>query len=258
MNPYLEDPVLWPGVHASLITEIRSAINGELPTGYFADIEERINVYDEDDSFRGDFIPDVTVLHDERQHGGRSAADEASVGVATLSAPIQAPITIHEEAVERRLVIRSLPHHHVVTVIEVLSPSNKTRGSASRRQYLEKRDELLATDAHFVEIDLLRAGHRVPAPVSSRTYYYSVAVSRVDRRPIADWWLIDLTQPLPTVPIPLRRGDAEIMLNLQSVLHEVYDRGGYRRAVNYEQPPPLPELSPEQSEWLQNCLRQPA
>ena len=175
-----------------------------------------------------------------------------------LSAPIQAPITIHEESVERRLVIRSLPHHHVVTVIEVLSPSNKTRGSASRRQYLEKRDELLATDAHFVEIDLLRGGHRVPAPVLSHTYDYSVAVSRVDRRPIADWWLIDLTQPLPTVPVPLRRGDAEIMLNLQSVLHEVYDRGGYRRAMNYEQPPPLPELPPAQSEWLQSCLRVPA
>src|SRR5205823_14314623 len=48
----------------------------------------------------------------------------------------------------------------VVTVIEVLSPSNK-RGGPDRTAYLAKRNEYLGGKLNLVEIDLLRGGQRM-------------------------------------------------------------------------------------------------
>ena len=45
----------------------------------------------------------------------------------------------------------------VVTVIEVLSPANKTPGEGYR-QYRRKQEQLLASPLHLIEIDLLAAG----------------------------------------------------------------------------------------------------
>ncbi len=50
--------------------------------------------------------------------------------------------------------------HRVVTVIEVLSATNKIPGEG-QELYLRKQRELLRTDVNLVEIDLLRGGERV-------------------------------------------------------------------------------------------------
>ena len=49
---------------------------------------------------------------------------------------------------------------HLVTAIELLSPTNK-RG-VGRREYLRRRERFLRSDVHLLEIDLLRKGRRVP------------------------------------------------------------------------------------------------
>ena len=41
MDPYLEDPLLFPGLHQGLITFIRGQLNASLPRHYVADIGER-------------------------------------------------------------------------------------------------------------------------------------------------------------------------------------------------------------------------
>ena len=46
----------------------------------------------------------------------------------------------------------------VVTVIEILSPTNKVAGSRGRESYETKRQEVMRSPSHLVEIDLLRRG----------------------------------------------------------------------------------------------------
>lgn len=66
------------------------------------------------------------------------------------------------EVREKYLVIRKLHSAEVVTVIEVLSPSNKRAGSEGREEYLAKREEVLQSRTNLVELDLLRGGARLP------------------------------------------------------------------------------------------------
>ncbi len=88
-------------------------------------------------------------------------------------------------------------------MVELLSPANRRPGP-DRAQYLAKRGKVLKGPAHRVEIDLLRAGE--PMPSEDRpACAYSVAVSRNDERPRAGFWPIGLRDPLPAIPIPLRR-----------------------------------------------------
>ena len=50
------------------------------------------------------------------------------------------------------LEIRDRKNREVITVVELLSPTNKRVGSR-REQYLGKREEILDSKAHFIEID---------------------------------------------------------------------------------------------------------
>jgi hypothetical protein len=59
------------------------------------------------------------------------------------------------------LEIRDRDSHELVTVVELLSPSNKYAGP-DREQYLAKARILQRSPVHFVEIDLLRGGPRMP------------------------------------------------------------------------------------------------
>lgn len=46
----------------------------------------------------------------------------------------------------------------VVTIVEVLSPSNKVEGSKGRASYSAKRVEFMNSPCNLVEINLLRTG----------------------------------------------------------------------------------------------------
>ena len=102
----------------------------------------------------------------------------------------------------------------LVTAIEVLSPVNKRRSHEAYHDYLRKRRDLLRSDAHLVEIDLLRGGDRPPLerPVPAALYY--VTLSRAARRPYVEVWPIQLWEPLPTLPVPLRAPDPDVLLSL--------------------------------------------
>lgn len=61
MNPFLEAPALWPGVHSALSGEIRNTLNRQLPGRYFADVEERVYLCEADDPAWSLIIPDVSI-----------------------------------------------------------------------------------------------------------------------------------------------------------------------------------------------------
>lgn len=253
MNPWLEAVDLWPGVHARCIAEIGNRINGIAPQGYFADIEERVYLLDADELHKQLIVPDVSVrevfptLHEELESGG----------TAVLVAPVRAMISMPDKGIEikeRRVVIRTLDDQRVVTVIELLSPANKTGGSKGHETYLAKRQEVLESSAHFVELDLLRAGRRIQKLKDVPAVDYLICVSRQHERPEADWWPLLLEQRLPEIPIPLRGDDPDLKLDLQAIVHAVHDQSGYARRLDYSQSAPPPELSDSRRQWVSETL----
>jgi len=172
-----------------------------------------------------------------------------------LSAQVRPDYLVHMEAHlerQRYLEIRDRRNRELVAVVELLSPVNKKSGP-DRAQYLTKRSGILASPAHLVEIDLLRCGRAMPdheRPSST----YGVMVSRVEERPAADFWPIGLRQPLPTIPVPLRPANSHASLELQKLLHEVYDRGTYAQEIyELEAEPPL---DPADLDWAEQVLSQ--
>jgi len=172
-----------------------------------------------------------------------------------LSAQVRPDYLVHMEAhIERQryLEIRDRRNRELVAVVELLSPVNKKSGP-NRAQYLTKRSEILASPAHLVEIDLLRCGLAMPdheRPSST----YGVMVSRAEERPAADFWPIELRQPLPTIPVPLRQANSYASLELQELLHHVYDQGPYVEEI-YEQEAE-PPLDPADLGWAEHVLSQ--
>src|ERR1043166_1013767 len=69
MDPYLEDPQVWPGVHAALIVYIRDHLQPSLRPRYIAAIEERVYV----EGLDREIVPDVW-LKRSRPNGGPAVA----------------------------------------------------------------------------------------------------------------------------------------------------------------------------------------
>jgi hypothetical protein len=146
--------------------------------------------------------------------------------------------------------VRDRRNRQLVTLIELLSPTNKRPGG-DRDQYLAKRNEILASGAHFVEIDLLRGGRRPPLE-DMPACDYCVLVSRYEERPRVGLWPLRLCDRLPVIPIPLREPDPDARLDLQQVLHDIYDKAHYQTYIYDGFPdPPLP---PEDDRWVQELL----
>ena len=98
------------------------------------------------------------------------------------------------------LEVRARQDLELVTILELLSPSNKKKGT-DREQYLAKRRAILASSVHLVELDLLRGGPRLPVE-DLPDCDYCVLVSRAEDRPHVGIWPIQLREVLPTIPIP--------------------------------------------------------
>ena len=81
--------------------------------------------------------------------------------------------------------------------------------------------------------------------------YYAV-VSPVERRPKASLWPIRLRDGLPTIPIPLRAPHADLRLDLQAILHRIYDAAGYEKFI-YDGDP-VPPLRPDDEAWARQLL----
>jgi hypothetical protein len=148
--------------------------------------------------------------------------------------------------------VRDRAHRQLVTVVAFLSPANKKPGP-DREQYIAKRSQVLASPVHLVEIDLLRGGPRLPLENLSACDYYAL-VSRAEQRPEAWAWPVCLREPLPKIPIPLQASDPDAELDIQQVLHRIYDAAGYEDYI-YEQGP-YPPLSAEDAAWAADFMPQ--
>jgi Protein of unknown function (DUF4058) len=253
MDPYLEKPESWPDLHQRLITYMAEALQSTLAPGYRARMDVRLYVVRP----RRNVYPDVSIVR------------EASAGYTVVQVAPPRPY-VPSEVAEPYIVILPEEQHRepylqiidalngeVITAIEVLSPANKTEGEG-RRQYLRKQDEILNSDIHLVEIDLLSYGARVTPELrdamgAQLDYRYVVCVSRAEDRSRYETYPITLKSSLPRFRVPLRAPDADVALDLQAVFNRAYDSAAYATEIKYTQPVPV-ALTAEEQTWVDQLL----
>lgn len=255
MDPFLEHPVFFPGLHGAMHTYIREALQPVLPEPYFAELNERVWVEPSARSIE----PDSVVIHSP---GNGYEGGGVATAVATRSQPLVFEV-FDDEYTEMFIEVRTRTRgdtERLVTTIEVLSPSNKKPGEKGRDLYLEKQREILNIESHLVEIDLLRAGeHTTPMSLErlqhkAGAFDYHVSVHRFDdygRFFIFPWKLEDT---LPEIAVPLLPGDGAVALDLQAVFFRCYETGPYRRRVRYDVSRLDPPLDAERTAWVKQVI----
>lgn len=247
MDPYLENSYYWQGFHNRLIARVADDLAPRLRPHYFVATEVRVYVADAMiDPFRG--RPDIAVYEP-----GETLVHDIAPLYDMASLPRTIILPRDDEVREGYLEIRTAGRgKNVVTVVELLSPSNKRFGSG-RLAYLQKRGNVLASTTHLVEIDLLRAGPTMPmrdAMISD----YRVLVSRSEHRPRADLYEFSVRQPIPAFLLPLLPGSDEPLVDLNRILHEFYEQAGYDLEIDYRVPAE-PPLSGDDALWADQLLR---
>ncbi|MDA0840495.1 MAG: DUF4058 family protein [Planctomycetota bacterium] len=248
MDPYLENPRFWPGVHNSLIVYLRDYLRPQLEPKYVASVEERVFV----EGPNRDIIPDVLIERERAGQRSMSAVMEADSPVLVMVEELE----IRESYIE---ILNLHSDMEIVTVIEVVSPSNKTSGPG-RDSYLRKQHEVCSSSANLVEIDLLRAGEHLLAVPEYKSkgrghYDYLVSVNRSDSRSVFELYLHTLQERLKRIRIPLANGDPDAVLDLQAVVEQTYQAGSYQYRIKYDE---LcnPSLRPELQEWASTFVAQ--
>jgi hypothetical protein len=231
MDPYLER--FWGDVHHSMITRARDAIQKQLPRELVARIDVREFVEPIESWPRAEA---ATFL---RLGGSLEHCEPARQGF----------IQIIDRTLDRR----------VVTVIEILKPSNKSNG-IGLELYLTNQEKLKSGGVSLVEIDLVRAGARdLSAPLDripkGHRTSYAVCVRRGWKLLESEHYLVPLPKRLPTIAIPLRQADQDIRLDLQTILNECCEEGRYVDDIDYREEPD-PPLSTDDARWADTLLKE--
>ena len=214
MNPYLEDPLIWPGFHNRLIANMADDVGTRVPDNYRVDIQERTEV--------------VTI------------GEENGVAVK-VAAPDEARVTY--------LYVQRMPDWKVVTVVEVLSPTNKIPGDG-KVSYLHKREEIFASGVSLVEIDLLRGGRPMPLQTVAPPSHYRILISRGWERPDAILFPFSVQQTIPKFTLPLSPADDEPEIDLGPIINAMHRTARYGQVTRYADPPPGPMFTGDYQEWI--------
>jgi hypothetical protein len=246
MDPYLEGPT-WMNFHTQLCAEIARQLIPKLRPRYVALLNERFvtEIPEELAIVTASLSPDVGVIES-------APWATAATRQGTLTAPLHLTTVVPESVLHVSVEIRDRAERRLVTSIEVLSPTNK-RGDGYE-EYRIKRNRVLVSAAHLLEIDLLRQGLRVPMREPLPKAPYFIFLSRSETRPVTEVWPIQFDQSLPVLPVPLLPGDADEHLDLQLALSNVYDLCAYDVLTDYSRPPqhPVPQKA---AAWVEKCLR---
>jgi hypothetical protein len=252
IDPYLER--YWGDIHHRFITYACDKLQGTLPADLRARVQERVFVEVPQGPGRS-FYPDFRVVERRPRRGDSPAVG----GTAAVAEPLC--IRVRDEPVTQGFIeiIDLATGRRVVTVIEVLSPVNKTPG-AGLTLYGRKQKECEQGGINLAEIDLLRAGGWVLSvseelvPASHRgPYRVCVHRARGDDS-VAEVYRVPFRERLPVIAIPLRETDADATLDLQALIDLCYRNGGYDEDIDY-QAEPDPPLEPDDARWADALLR---
>jgi len=253
MDPFIEAQGEWDDFHNKLLGDMERYLSHALPARYAVRLGERSYIEHIDPTGEREgplfFKPDVGIksaANSERANR-TSVLEETAVEMVGL---------IETEFREMFIDIHEVePQHRLVTGIEVLSPANKRPGTVGWYQYERKRKVFLEGHANLVELDLLRSGKRHAMAQSWPESPYYLLVMRKELAPRCKVWAGGYREPLPRIPVPLAQPDADVALDLQTLINAVYDRSRYRRDIDYGQSI-RPALAVEDNPWLQARLLQ--
>lgn len=249
MNPYLEGHTLWPSIHHYLITQavvlLQPALN---PLGYFATAEERIWLIEP----RQSYYPDLSVRELRQTQERRQPV--APTAIADPPVRHARRLLEHKESF---IEIHWAESDELVCVIEILSPTNKLTIDG-RRLFQRKQRSLRSAGLHLVEIDLLREGRRLSridrcALRKVGRFDYLINIDRLDSLEF-EFYPVRLPNRLPRIPVPLRRGDPDAILDLQAALETAYDIGAFDMRIDYTLPP-IPALAEDDAHWADELLK---
>ena len=258
MDPFLENPRIFPDFHDTMIAFIKEGIQPKLPAPYYAAIAARVWL-EKADRFLG---PDVRIHREE----GPKPHMHPDNGVVIIQDTMTKPVVFRVPLEEIKETYLQVFQHdkkgekRLITSIEILSPTNKLLGKRGRTLYLRKQREMLRGGVNLVEIDLLRGGtHATAVPLDwalAKTggFDYHVSIRRPARAEEYVVYPIPLTASLPTIGVPLLDDDGEVALDLQAIFIKTYDAGNYERQGAYEGRVPDPALTTSQIGWVKKII----
>src|SRR5579871_2960074 len=201
MDPYLEDEQLWPAFQHQLVLCLYQILLPGLVDRYRARIGQRHYVTEQ--------ALFTSVVREEHQ----------------------------EEFIE----VRRRNDGRLVTLVDAVSPTNKTTGTG-RKAYLDKRQEAKSAGANLVEIDLVLQGQ--PTLEYSRDglpdWDYAVTVTRSTQAERYEIYTATLQKRLPRFRLPLSPDDRDTVLDLQAAFARCYDQGGFSGSLDYKRDPAVP------------------
>jgi hypothetical protein len=216
MDPYLEDEKLWPSFQHQFVTCLYQILLPGLIDRYRARIGQRHYVTEQ--------ALFTSVVREEH----------------------------HEEYIE----IRQRSDGRLVTLVDMVSPTNKLVATG-RHAYLEKRREGKTVGANLVEIDLVLQGQ--PTLEYSRDglpdWDHAVTVTRATQPERYEIYTTTLQKRLPRFRLPLAADDRDTVLDLHAAFARCYDQGDFAAKIDYRLDPTVP-LSAEDRQWLGEVLKQ--
>jgi hypothetical protein len=119
--------------------------------------------------------------------------------------------------------------------------------------YLTKQREILSSQTHLLEIDLLRQGEHTVAASHKELrkrgrWDYLVCLHRGGQGNRFEAWPIGVRDRLPQIRVPLAHGEPDVILDLESVFQRSYDEGGFARWIEYDKEPVV-ALPAEDAAW---------
>ncbi|NET30547.1 MAG: DUF4058 family protein [Cyanothece sp. SIO1E1] len=252
MDPYLEQPAFWSSFHSRLIVAIANVIESELAAQYYVEVETRTYLNNEAGSLLIG-IPDAVVVSVQTPLPNSSSESKGKVTMQARPQKITLPMP--ETVQERYLEIREIETGTVITTLEVLSPKNKRTGPG-RIAYEKKRQQVLGSFTHLVELDLLRGGEPMVMLGDITPTDYRAVVSLAYQRPAADLYGFTIREPMPVFPVPLQAEAEAVLLPLQTIFEQVYQQGRYQTRIHYSDWEPQPPLSAEDYAWMVALFKQ--
>lgn len=141
--------------HTAWVTHLSEAMNsGLLPAGYYAMPEQHF----------GRPIADVLTLHVAPPERGPSGALEGGLALADALPKVSRRVSASPSprALRRTLAVRHVSGHHIVALLEIVSPANKDR-AAHVDEFARKAVSALAAGVHVTVVDLIPPGRHDPA-----------------------------------------------------------------------------------------------
>ena len=258
MDPYIEDKRWWEVFRARFIAGMMDALNSQLSPKYVASSEQRLYIEEHHRAIR----PDVSVIAiPQSDVRGSGLAVAEAVDAETDTEEVWEVEYLLPNVIERFVkILVAGDESRVIAVIELLSPANKSASSSGREAYLAKQDEVLSSDTHLAEIDLLREGLPTVAALPDKLLHHGrcdhlvcLTPGRNSDRRIQTVWPIQLRKKLPRVRIPLGPGEPPVPLDLQAVFDEVYEKAAFAKRIDYQVPPAAPTTRVD-ADWIEEVL----